>query len=110
VRIDLPSPRGALTADRTVDGELGLFLVLSGGRCAAFEALAGEAHALRQESGLDLSFEIRSSEPFKASIAVKHKAGAALSEADQRARLEGAAIHMLTLLRPRSAAFVQAAE
>jgi hypothetical protein len=99
VKIDLDGPVSWLTAYRSID-KIGFFLSLHGeeGRRLA-DMFAEQLDALREESGLDLSLNTRTLEPFKAELAVvRNRSG--LSDEEQLAWLWETANRMVTLLRP----------
>lgn len=99
VKIDLDGPVSWLTAYRSTD-KMGFFLSLTGeeGRALA-DMFAEQLDGLREESGLDLSLNIRTLDPFKAELAViRNRAG--LSDEEQLAWFWETVNRMVTLLRP----------
>lgn len=99
VKIDLDGPVSWLTAYRSND-KMGFFLSLTDeeGRALA-DTFAEQLDGLREESGLDLSLNTRTLEPFKAEFAVvRNRTG--LSDEEQLTWLWETANRMVTLLRP----------
>ena len=100
VRIPLPEPVKSITAFRTKD-KTGLFMTLSGETGFSFyEWLAGQAEAARQESGLDLRFEMGPAESRKGTVSITASAAALADEVAQQLWLCHTSNKLVTLIRP----------
>lgn len=100
-RIAMPGDAPWLTAYR-IDAEIGLFIRLKGetGRLA-FLQFESEAEALRAETGLDLTFPIKSDDPFEGQVWVHRKRSTLRDEEDQLDWVKHAADKLVSSLRPR---------
>lgn len=102
VRMDLPAPGRWLTGYRVGQDRFGLFARLRDAEGkAAYEALAEQLPAMRQETGLDLRMGVERSEPFVGDLYVTLSQSEVDGEDAQLAWLFDAANRLTTALRPR---------
>lgn len=100
IKVPLPDPVKWVTVYRSKD-KVGLFMPLSGEDGIAFyEWLEGQADALREESGLALTFERDPNDADKAQISVTAPRVQFVDADAQQAWLRGNANKFVTLVRP----------
>ena len=106
VKIDLPPPARLITTYRSSGDRASLFLSLADeAGAAAFAELSDEANQLREETGLDLQFNVKQEVPFRGDILAPR------TTADQEgnsgvellAWFVSAADRMVNAMRPRLA-------
>lgn len=101
-KLPFPAPIVWITAYRN-KSEAGVFFRLTGDACRAlYVDLSGQADDLCRETGLPLVFDVKSSDPFSATVAAVKPLGSS-SEAEQLAWLSSAANGFVNAFRVRVA-------
>lgn len=102
VRLAMPGDAPWITAYRTANGLIGLFLRLKGEQARlVFSQLDADSSTLRAESGLDIKFDVRREEPFEAMIQVYAMRADLGGDEGELAWIKATADRFVSAIRPR---------